>query len=116
MPAKTGSGKLEGLTLGQRGVTVYSTGRAEAGPPVSGRMLRVSAGNRAMEQWETLGLCQRQGPIRVDCSGQAREDPGEGEALGSGGDWIQWILGLRGTPEQRRWSSVGEGSHLSASP
>lgn len=71
-------------------------------------MLRVSTGNCAMEQWEMLGLCQRQGPIRVDCSRQVREDLGESEALGSGGDWIQWILGLRGTPEQRRWSSVGK--------
>lgn len=31
------------------------------------------------------------------------------------GDWIHWILGLRGIPELRRQSSVGEGSHLSAS-
>lgn len=42
-----------------------------------------------------LGLCRRQGPIRVDCSGQAREDRGETEPLGSGGDWIQRLLGLR---------------------
>lgn len=90
-------------------------GEQKQGHLFRGGMLRVLAGNYAMEQWETLGLCQRQGPIRVDCSGQAREDPGESEALGSGGDWIQWILGLRGTPEQRRWSSVGEGSHLSPS-
>lgn len=73
-----------------------------------GRMLRFWAGNCAMQQWEMLGLCRRQGHIMMDCSGHVREDGGKSEALGDGDDWVQWILGLRGTPEQRRQSSVGK--------
>lgn len=61
-----------------------------------------------MQQWEMLGLCLRQGHIMMDCSGQVREDRGKSEALEDGDDWIQWILGLRGIPEQRRQSSVGK--------
>lgn len=51
-----------------------SQGERKQGHPFRGGMLTFGAGNCALQQWEMLGLCGRQGHgnITMDCSGQVR--------------------------------------------